>query len=64
MIPASYLYKDMFTRSWGDPGNVHAEPIDCEPRRPGKGRLAGLVGLLAAALPLEIARHSRVAPHA
>lgn len=60
MIPASYLYKDMYTRSWGDPRNLHAEPVACEPRGPGKGHFAGLAGLLAAVLPLEVERGRRV----
>jgi hypothetical protein len=56
MIPASYLYKDIFTQAWGDPRNVQAEPVECEPRGPSKGRFAGMIGLLASALPLEIER--------
>jgi len=59
MIPASYLYKDAFTQAWGDPRNMKAEPIECEPRGPSKGHLAGLAGLLAAVLPLETERHGR-----
>ena len=61
MIPASYLYKDMYTRSWGDPRNRHAEPVECEPRGPSKGHLAGLAGLFATVLPLEIERGRRPA---
>ena len=59
MIPASYLYKDIYTRHWGDPRNQQAEPVDTEPRGPGQGRLAGLAGLLAAVLPLELERGRR-----
>ena len=60
MIPASYLYKNMFTQSWGDPRNMQAEPVESPPRGPDKGRLVGLAGLLATVLPLEIGRHRRV----
>lgn len=59
MIPASYLYKDMYTRNWGDPRNMNAEPA-CEPRGPSKGHFAGLAGLLSAVLPLEVERGRRV----
>lgn len=60
MIPASYLYKDVFTQSWGDPRNMQAEPVECEPRGPTKGHLVGLIGLLASVLPLEMSRHGRL----
>lgn len=60
MIPASYFYKDMYTRSWGDPRNMQAEPGDCEPRGPNKGHLVGIANLLATVLPLELERARRV----
>ncbi len=63
MIPASYLYKDVFAETWGDPRNNKAEPVECEPRGPDKGRFVGLAGLLAAMMPLEIDRHRRVVRH-
>jgi len=56
MIPASYLYKDIYARSWGDPRNMQAEPAGCEPGGPSKGHLVGLSGLLAGMLPLEVER--------
>lgn len=64
MIPASYLYKDVFTQAWGDPENMQAEPVACEPRGPRKGHFVGLIGLLASVLPLETERGRRVARHA
>ena len=60
MIPASYFYKDVFTEAWGDPRNMQAEPVECDPRGPRKGRFVGLIGLLAAVMPLEIERGRRV----
>jgi hypothetical protein len=57
MIPASYLYKDVFTRSWGDPRKSESEPLACEPRGPSKGHFIGLIGLLASVLPLATERH-------
>jgi hypothetical protein len=60
MIPASYFYKDMYTRNWGDPGNQRAEAIESERRGPSKGHLAGIAGLLATVLPLELDRYRRV----
>lgn len=60
MIPASYLYKDMYTRNWGDPRNLHAAPVECDPRGPSKGHFAGLAGLLAVVMPLEVERGRRV----
>lgn len=56
MIPASYLYKDVVTQAWGNPRNMQAEPVECHPRDPSKGRFVGLIGLLASVLPLEIGR--------
>jgi len=63
MIPASYLYKDVYTRTWGDPRNPHAEPTEDEARGPSKGHPIGLVGLLASFLPLEIERGRRGMRH-
>lgn len=60
MIPASYFYNDMYTRNWGDPGNQRAEAIESERRGPSKGHLAGIAGLLATVLPLELDRYRRV----
>ena len=60
MIPASYLYKHVFTEAWGDPRNNAAEAVDCGPRGPNRGRLVGLIGLLASVLPLELERERRV----
>jgi len=61
MIPASYFYKDVFTEAWGDPRNGQAEPVDeGNTRGPRKGRLVGLIGLLASVFPLEIERGRRV----
>jgi hypothetical protein len=60
MIPASYLYKDIYTRNWGDPHSMRAEPVECEPRGPSQGRFVGLAGLLASVLPLELERGRRV----
>ena len=61
MIPASYLYKDVFTQAWGDPRKLEAEPVAGEPRGPSRGHFAGLIGLLASVLPLELERHRRLA---
>ncbi len=59
MIPASYLYKDVFTEAWGDPRKLDAERVACSPRGPSKGHFAGIVGLLATVLPLELGRSRR-----
>ena len=63
MIPASYLYKDVYTRSWGDPRNMQPEATEDETRGPSKGHRAGLAGiarLLPAILPLEGNRRRKV----
>jgi hypothetical protein len=61
MIPASYFYKDVYVRNWGEPTSPCHTPIDGSVRMtPGNGR-AGLLGaLLAAVLPREIAARRRV----
>ena len=63
MIPASYLYKNVYTQAWGDPANRQAEPVETEPRGPSKGHFVGLIGLLASVLPLETERGRRVVRH-
>lgn len=65
MIPASYMYKDVFVRTWGDPKDNRAQPVAAEPPRPGNGHFAGLAGLLAAVMPLQLERtHRAVRGHA
>lgn len=61
MIPASYFYKDVYTRTWGDPRSNEAEPV--EPPVPGKGRFFGLIRLLSTVTPLETDRRARRMHH-
>lgn len=56
MIPASYFYRDLYVRHWGDPRNQDPEPARDEPRAPKGGRMAGLARLLATVMPLELGR--------
>ena len=63
MIPASYLYKNVFNETWGDPRSNRAEAV-CEPRGPSRGHGVGLIGLLASVMPLETERHVRRTRHA
>jgi hypothetical protein len=60
MIPASYLYKNVFSEAWGDPRDRRAAPTACEPPAPGGGHFVGLAGLLASVLPLELGRGRRI----
>ena len=63
MIPASYLYKDVFTQAWGETRSREAEPVACDRRGPRGGHFAGLAGLLASARPLETERHRLTPVH-
>lgn len=63
MIPASYLYKDVFNQAWGDPRQPGAEPVACDRHGPRGGHFVGLAGLLASVLPLETKRHRLACVH-
>ena len=65
MIPASYLYKNVYTRSWGDPHNMQPEAVEEPPRGPDSGHRPGLSGLAARLgpfLPIRIERRRHIRP--
>ena len=61
MIPASYFYKDVYVRNWGEPTSpCHTQSDGSPGMTQGNGK-AGLLGaLLAAVFPREIPARRRV----